>query len=742
MNIIKNNNNINFLGNLLIDLIESKSNGKQLFFNITKCEQDNNEIPLPIQNNRGILKLSLHSIEDLSLEKIRQFVEEIFSQKMDASPHQNNSFENEIKKIEFIFDINLDELNEKETNIEDKWDLIYKQLSDFERFSKGMNLKVKCTVNGEKIGLNFYELKNLIQKCKKYQIPPESLSSSLNVQIGEKTARKVSLSMIQLLNPLYKEENFFSKWMMGSGSEENPIKILCSSELFESILHLIFEDKVPDDEALFYEMYDYLTTQNSPLREILNKQFAIDCSSIIKNLADLSSHIDLYHSYEFEQQAIADNTLLNIMMYAKGSLKKFPHQITETGEIVTESKELLDLITVLRRLNIHSLNKLNSRTNLSLLLALPFLFSTIKKLRLPLASSQELSLLLKNLTHLEELDLSDYCEKGNISSEMFKEIFKELIHLRKLRIYSIDHKELRFQFQNCLKLEELELQGSGNLMEGFEALDGHTALRRLTLNFPEMTDGDLTILVNKSPNLQELTLLNCDKLTPEGLQKIALLKYLERLSLNSNALLAENFQLIAKGCPRLKELTLTKRRGKTIDFQAIAEIKTLQTLKLKNLAFIKDDNILTDDHLRVLTKELSGLEELSLEGFTDFKGESLQFLSQIARLRKLNLSFCKQISDHHIQIMAHSSPYLHDLNLTGCFRISDQAFRSFAELVHLRDLNLTNCTRITEKGLRVLTHHLANIENVCIWGCIEINPKNFLQRLPGLDADDLKTLFS
>ena len=72
-------------------------------------------------------------------------------------------------------------------------------------------------------------------------------------------------------------------------------------------------------------------------------------------------------------------------------------------------------------------------------------------------------------------------------------------------------------------------------------------------------------------------------------------------------------------------------------------------------------------------------------------------------LHTLDLSFCKQISDHSINRIARAAHNLRSLNLSGCCAVTSRGLTAIAiGMPELRRLEICGCRRVSDNGIMTL----------------------------------------
>ncbi|XP_071489660.1 uncharacterized protein [Diadema antillarum] len=201
-------------------------------------------------------------------------------------------------------------------------------------------------------------------------------------------------------------------------------------------------------------------------------------------------------------------------------------------------------------------------------------------------------------------------------------------------------------------------------------------LRVLDFSLTSITSEALTSLANvKDLCLEHLVLRRCTNLTDEGIISIARMQ------------------------PTMKELTVVSCRS--IGIPAIKAV-TSKLVSLEKLVLNKLESI-PQDTFELMTTNLNKLKHLSLANNLNLKGSQMLKGLQgatFSHLRSLNLQGCPQVDDDVITCICDAAPDLEVLNLSSSLAITDLSIqRISAQLHHLRRLDLSWCKRISDFGI-------------------------------------------
>jgi len=134
-------------------------------------------------------------------------------------------------------------------------------------------------------------------------------------------------------------------------------------------------------------------------------------------------------------------------------------------------------------------------------------------------------------------------------------------------------------------------------------------------------------------------------------------------------------------------------------FKALTESKDCLT-RLTHLD-LTESRKLTDSDLISICRSRDRLVVLKLNGCYRLTGLGLKEIACLTDLVVLEMSAtrCDDLSLHHL---CRANKRLEELNLSFCTEIRDQSLEIVATLARLRTLNVEGCSKITSDGLRCL----------------------------------------
>ena len=226
----------------------------------------------------------------------------------------------------------------------------------------------------------------------------------------------------------------------------------------------------------------------------------------------------------------------------------------------------------------------------------------------------------------------------------------------------------------------------------------------VTLDGYWITDGSITSLVQKLPNLETLVVHSyCHNLTAACGTKIAQLKHLKELNLHYTKITDATLQAIAQGCSQLESLNLSDCKQLTGACGAdIAKLTNLKRLYLRNTE-------ITDITVQVIAAGCPLLEILDLSHCNNLSVAYGAALAQSTNLKQLDLSFSPNITDTTIQAIVTGCPNLEGLYLYCLNQLTEACGADIAKLKHLKALDICS-NNITNKMIRVIAAGCTELE--------------------------------
>jgi serine/threonine protein kinase len=181
------------------------------------------------------------------------------------------------------------------------------------------------------------------------------------------------------------------------------------------------------------------------------------------------------------------------------------------------------------------------------------------------------------------------------------------------------------------------------------------------------------------------------RITDAGLRRLADAAALTNLKLDDTPVGDKGIEHVARICPNLQHLSLSRTKCTPAAMPAIARLKQLRDLSLGGLP-------ISDQHIDPLLG-LANLERLSLAQ-TQISDAALQKLERLTRLIMLNLDGTG-ITDHGLATLAQQGRLI-SLSLSGAHNVSGDGLAYLAKLPGLESLQIRGSKGITDAGLAKL----------------------------------------
>eukprot|EP01025_Chloroclados_australasicus_P053253 TRINITY_DN6254_c0_g1_i1.p1 TRINITY_DN6254_c0_g1~~TRINITY_DN6254_c0_g1_i1.p1 ORF type:complete len:485 (-),score=46.47 TRINITY_DN6254_c0_g1_i1:1182-2636(-) len=313
----------------------------------------------------------------------------------------------------------------------------------------------------------------------------------------------------------------------------------------------------------------------------------------------------------------------------------------------------------------------------------------------------------------------------NESFQLFTQNQPDIVSLP--NVSEVDQASMMLGLQDCLSknLEVIELGfcgfGFGDKVSSLIAQKGpYDSLRRLSLRGGyKLKDNDIVMMLLQMPELEELTLVDCQLL--EG-------NFLGNLPLT------------------VKHLDVSGCRGITAENLELAfKQNKFEVLKLNRL------NEVQDSLLKALVNDNDQLQELVIDYCTEVTDDGLiTVVKKCKRLRCLNCSNVTKITNECLEAITENCLDLKELYLRNCWHLSDEEIAKLVSTIELEKLDVSKirsvgsntlgavtinckssltfldvsfCQLIAECSLGKLVDSCRNLETLRVFGCSQLSNK-------------------
>ncbi|KAI3655112.1 hypothetical protein MP228_000492 [Amoeboaphelidium protococcarum] len=287
--------------------------------------------------------------------------------------------------------------------------------------------------------------------------------------------------------------------------------------------------------------------------------------------------------------------------------------------------------------------------------------------------------------------------------------------------------------KHCRKLKILNLNRCDLVStESVEELArGCTKLEVLNLSRPlmnprtQIADEAIAAVVQANPNLKELRLRNCERLSDDTVIKIAQSTQQNLLALDLSWCSQLTDRAIVEGlgmhCKSLKSLALNgcKRLEDGSLRSLLTNCPNIASLSLAHLPFI------SDQVLTAMAVNMKHLQILSLNGCARVGDASITaIVENCNQLQCLSL-FQLPISDVAVEAVANNCPDLVSLSISGCVLVTDNGAIHIQKLRKLQSLYL-NGAKITDISLVMIASQCRQIRALSLNDCQQLTDKTFV----------------
>lgn len=248
--------------------------------------------------------------------------------------------------------------------------------------------------------------------------------------------------------------------------------------------------------------------------------------------------------------------------------------------------------------------------------------------------------------------------------------------------------------------------------------------RLVLINSPQVTNNGLKVL-NKFERINYLKFERCNGITNLSMNLLSLksLEISDCENISNNIMDAiikftnlKKLKLIS--CERITRLSIPN----SVSYLSLKGCVGIPTYGLRDLS----------RHTKLCVLDLS---------FTQINDDALKSIEKLTLLKKLNLSFCKNITNKGLQFI--SNLRLNELNISQC-NLSENCLKYLSKMTSLRLLYLNRIGKITNKGLKYLSN-LTSLLNLELNDCSRVTNyglrfiKN-LKNLQTLTLDNCKKI--
>lgn len=308
------------------------------------------------------------------------------------------------------------------------------------------------------------------------------------------------------------------------------------------------------------------------------------------------------------------------------------------------------------------------------------------------------ALLPSKLLVLQQLDLSQCTQVNDEALSFISESCPALHMLSVAGCEAISDLGITKVAEGCRALHNLVLDRCPSVSDkGVEAVARHCKLTKLNLRNCDVTNRTVFVLSRNCQGLISLDLSFCEGIDDAALRQLPVgFPLLRSLFLEEIPNLSATALAALGGCHKLEELKLAYCAG--TDDSVLAQLgqgcPMLRSVDLSNCPKITmpavSDAVLRWPHLHTLA--LKGMATLTTQSFAH------------PELRRLVLSWSKNLEDPAINGIAQGCPRLEDIDLAWCSKLTGNAVHKLVKnCPQIATLNLRGCSKVSPLISKVLS---------------------------------------
>ncbi len=344
-------------------------------------------------------------------------------------------------------------------------------------------------------------------------------------------------------------------------------------------------------------------------------------------------------------------------------------------------------------------------------------------------------------TVINNLDIADI-KNSNFSLKDILEVLHD-IHPTSISTSSLKTKDKELLNNLLDHFPEASIRlilGDSSFIER-DILEIASKVTELDLNYSTITGATLAKLLQHTPKLQQLKLMRCKHIHEvfSDPNVLTSLQHLTELDLSSSTITGTTLAKLLQHTPKLQKLNLINCEHINKDFPDTGFLTSLQHLTELDLG----SSTITGATLAKLLQHTPKLQKLKLSccGHINEDFPDTGFLTSLQHLTELDLSSSTITGATLAKLLQHT-PKLQKLNLRGCKHIhevfSDPSV--LTSLQHLTELDLSSST-ITGETLAKLLQHTPKLQKLKLRSCKHIHEDfpdtGFLTSLQHLTKLDL-----
>ncbi|KAJ7329558.1 hypothetical protein JRQ81_015732 [Phrynocephalus forsythii] len=274
--------------------------------------------------------------------------------------------------------------------------------------------------------------------------------------------------------------------------------------------------------------------------------------------------------------------------------------------------------------------------------------------------------------------------------------------------------------RGCHKLIYLDVSGCLQIsVEGFRNIaNSCSGIQHLTINeMPTLTDRCIQALAEKCRQIVSVEFNECPHVSDIGLKALAGCKLVKIKIEGSNRVTDLSFRLINKFWPCMKRIGVADCQKITdVGLKLIASLDDIIVLNLSDCMRISDAGIKSF----VDGSSSSRIRELILANCSYVTDNALTKIAQrCTNLIYLNICYCQAVTDAGIEALVQISSLAY-INISG-IDITDQALDTLGRLWKIKEINISECKHISDSGIKRFCVDLRRLDYVDFSFCHQLS---------------------
>ncbi|KFP84653.1 F-box/LRR-repeat protein 13, partial [Apaloderma vittatum] len=255
----------------------------------------------------------------------------------------------------------------------------------------------------------------------------------------------------------------------------------------------------------------------------------------------------------------------------------------------------------------------------------------------------------------------------------------------------------------------------------FKALAGCKLVKVSTEGNKQITDLSFELMSKCCPYIRHIHMARCPEVTDAGLQMISPLKHILVLNLaDCISISDEGVTTFVQGSSGAKLRELNLSNSFRVTDASVTEIaQRCHELTYLNLHHCEN---VTDAGIEALGN-MSSLISIDLSG-TSISDMGLRALAYHGKIKDLSISECKNVSDIGIQEFCKGTKYLEHCHVSYCPQLTDDAVKIMAfHCQGLTSVSIAGCPNMTDTCIKYLAAACHYLHFLDVSGCVHLTDK-------------------